>query len=126
MATREHMDATLFALSNGTRRTILNRLAESPATYKELETVVPIRHNNIRKQIDVLVRAGLVTIDKEGQAAMISLNTKRVGEAIRWLEGEHRRWLGKSRTVRRTNKITDSPDETIDMRPEDIPKSPEI
>jgi len=53
MTSREHMDATLFALSNGTRRTILNRLAESPATYKELEQVVPIRQNNIRKQIDV-------------------------------------------------------------------------
>ena len=123
---REHMDATLFALSNSTRRTIMNRLARSPATFRDLEEVVPIRKNNIRKQIDVLVRAGLVTVDKEGQAAIISLNTKRVGEAIRWLEGEQRRWLGSrnSRIKRRRKKI--NPDETIAMKPEDSLESPEI
>ena len=66
MHPRPHLDATLAALADPTRRAILARLAEGEATVNALADPLPISQPAVSRHIKVLVRAGLVTQRVDG------------------------------------------------------------
>jgi DNA-binding transcriptional ArsR family regulator len=66
MAAQPSLDATLAALSDGTRRAILARLALGEATVNELAEPFAISQPAISRHIRVLVDAGLVVQRVEG------------------------------------------------------------
>src|SRR5690606_41289665 len=61
-----HLDATLAALADPTRRAILARLALGEATVNELAAPLPISQPAVSRHVRVLVEAGLVTQRVEG------------------------------------------------------------
>lgn len=90
------LDATFFALSDPTRRGVLERLGRGPATLSQLASPAGLTINGIKKHVVVLERAGLVETEKVGRARECRLGPARtLGEAGEWLEAHRRAWEGR-------------------------------
>jgi DNA-binding transcriptional ArsR family regulator len=96
-----------FALSDPTRRGILERLGGGPATISELAEPFGLTINGVKKHVGVLERADLVITDKVGRARRCRLGSANLGEATEWIEGYRRAWEGRlerfERYVERTS-----------------------
>jgi DNA-binding transcriptional ArsR family regulator len=86
------LDELFAAVSDGTRRAILARLAESDARVTELASAFPISLNSTSKHIRILERAGLVTRTVQGREHVLSLNAAPMAEAAEWMEFYRRFW----------------------------------
>jgi len=86
------LDEVFGAMSDGTRRAILARLAESNARVTELASAFPISLNSTSKHIRILERAGLVTRMVQGREHVLSLNAGPMAEAAGWMEFYRRFW----------------------------------
>lgn len=86
------LDEVFNAMSDGTRRAILARLAESDARVTELARAFPISLNSTSKHIRMLERAGLVTRTVQGREHVLSLNAAPMAQAAGWMEHYRRFW----------------------------------
>ncbi len=86
------LDSTFFALSDPTRRGILEQLGAGPATISELARPVGLTINGIKKHVGVLERADLVVTRKVGRARECSLGPAGLGEANAWIQGYRSAW----------------------------------
>ena len=67
------MEAALKALADDSRRTMLETLAEGPATAGELAALLPIARPGVSRHLRVLREAGLVEVRQEAQRRVYSL-----------------------------------------------------
>jgi len=88
----QQLDEVFGAMSDGTRRAILARLAQSDARVTELASAFPISLNSTSKHIRVLERAGLVTRSVQGREHVLSLNAGPMADAADWMEYYRRFW----------------------------------
>jgi DNA-binding transcriptional ArsR family regulator len=86
------LDATFHALSNATRRALLARLGESPATISTLSAPFEMTFYAVSKHLKVLEEAGLVEREVVGREHRFALRTERVGAAAEWLAEQTRFW----------------------------------
>ena len=86
------LDGTFFALSDPTRRGILDRLGGGPATISELAQPYGLTLNGVKKHVGILERADLVVTKKVGRARECRLGSGSLGEATEWIEGYRRFW----------------------------------
>jgi DNA-binding transcriptional ArsR family regulator len=91
MAT-DSLSATFSALADPTRRAILARLAEGPATVKELAAPFAISGPAVSKHLRVLERAGLITRGREAQWRPCRLEPEPLEEVAAWAEEYRRLW----------------------------------
>jgi DNA-binding transcriptional ArsR family regulator len=91
----DRLSATLFALADPTRRAILTRLAQGPATVKELSAPFPMSGPAVSKHLRVLERAGLVQRGREAQWRPRTLDPAPLKEVAEWA-GEFRRFWDAS------------------------------
>jgi DNA-binding transcriptional ArsR family regulator len=63
----------LEALSDATRRSILERIAQSPCTVGEIADLIPVSQPAVSQHLRVLREAGLVQMRKEGAKRIYSL-----------------------------------------------------
>ena len=89
------LDGTFFALSDPTRRGILERLGGGPATISELAQPSGLTLNGIKKHVGILERADLVVTEKVGRTRQCRLGSAGLGEASEWIEGHRRAWEGR-------------------------------
>lgn len=90
------LDATFFALSDPTRRGVLERLGRGPATLSQLAGLSGLTLNGIKKHVGILELAGLVETEKVGRARECRLGpTATLGEAGEWIEAHRRVWEGR-------------------------------
>ena len=90
------LDATFFALSDSTRRGILERLGRGPATLSQLAEPWGLTLNGIKKHVGILELAGLVETEKVGRARECRLGpATTLGEAGEWIEAHRRAWEGR-------------------------------
>jgi DNA-binding transcriptional ArsR family regulator len=90
------LDATFFALSDPTRRGILERLGGGPATLSELASPSGLTLNGIKKHVGILERAGLVKTEKVGRARECRIGpATSLGEAGQWIEAHRIAWEGR-------------------------------
>jgi DNA-binding transcriptional ArsR family regulator len=85
MAT-DALSLTFAALADPTRRAILARLAEGPATVKELSAPFAMSGPAVSKHLRVLERAGLVTRGREAQWRPCRLEAAPLKEVAEWAE----------------------------------------
>lgn len=78
------LDRTFAALSDPTRRAILGRLCEGPATVGEVAAPFPMSLNGISKHVRVLERAGLVTRTVRGREHRLELRALPLRDARDW------------------------------------------
>ena len=74
------MEAALSALADNSRRTILETLAEGPATAGELAALLPIARPGVSRQLRVLREAGLVEVRQDAQRRVYSLRPQPLAE----------------------------------------------
>lgn len=92
MNATERLDATFAALADPTRRAIVARLATGEATVTELAEPFDISQPAISKHLKVLERAGLISMGVEAQRRPRRLETKRLEEAVIWIERYREIW----------------------------------
>lgn len=86
------LDDTMLALSDGTRRAILQRLAAGEARVTELAAPFAMSLNAVSKHIRLLERAALVKRRKAGREHFLSLNAAPLDEAAAWIEQQRNLW----------------------------------
>jgi DNA-binding transcriptional ArsR family regulator len=86
------LDRTFFALSDPTRRRILELLGTGPATIGELAEPFGLTLNGIKKHVRVLEDADLVFTEKVGRARECRLGPAELQDAARWIEEYRRAW----------------------------------
>jgi DNA-binding transcriptional ArsR family regulator len=88
----QELDRTFSALSDPTRRDILERLAAGPASITELAQPYGISLPGVLKHISVLERADLVATEKRGRTRECRLGPADMDEATDWIEHQRARW----------------------------------
>jgi DNA-binding transcriptional ArsR family regulator len=86
------LDAAFSALSDPTRRGILERLGKSDSGISELAEAFGITLTGIKKHVGVLEAAGLVTTEKVGRVRHCRLGPRRLDDETAWI-AEYRRML---------------------------------
>lgn len=86
------LDRTFFALSDPTRRGILERLAVGPATIGELAVPFGLTLNGVRKHVGILETVDLVVTAKVGRARECRLGPARLEGATGWIDEYRRAW----------------------------------
>ena len=86
------MDAVLQALSDGSRRTVLQALRQGPATVTELAALLPISRPGVSRHLRVLREAGLVEAEQEAQFRRYRLRPEPLAEVDAWLEDYRALW----------------------------------
>jgi DNA-binding transcriptional ArsR family regulator len=79
------MEAALRALADDSRRTMLETLANGPATVGELAALLPIARPGVSRHLCVLREAGLVEFRQEAQRRVYSLSPQPLTEISDWL-----------------------------------------
>jgi DNA-binding transcriptional ArsR family regulator len=79
------MNQLLQALSDPTRRKILDMLKKKDLTAGEIADAFNISKPSISHHLDILKRANLVVAEKEGQFITYSINTTELDELVKWI-----------------------------------------
>jgi len=90
IATR--LDSSFAALSDVTRRGVLEQLGRADASITDLAEKFQMTLTGMKKHVGVLERAGLVTTEKVGRVRTCKLGPRRLEEETAWLERYRRRW----------------------------------
>lgn len=91
-AATDSLSETFFALADPTRRAILTRLSQGPATVKELAEPFAISGPAVSKHLRVLERANLVRRGREAQWRPRTLDALPLKEAADWTAAYRRFW----------------------------------
>ncbi|MEE9393848.1 MAG: metalloregulator ArsR/SmtB family transcription factor [Planctomycetota bacterium] len=86
------LSATFAALSDPTRRTILNRLAKGTTMVTELAKPFEMSLAAVSKHLKVLERAGLIVRSKVGREHHIQIEAKPLAEAQNWIATYAKFW----------------------------------
>ena len=89
---RAHLNASFAALSDPTRRGVLERLADADASITELAGQFRMTLTGMKKHVGVLEQAGLVTTEKVGRVRTCRLGVRRLEEEAAWIERYRRLW----------------------------------
>jgi len=81
------IDRTFAALADPTRRRVLERLGRGTATISELAEPFAITLTGMKKHVQVLEAAGLVTTEKVGRERRCSLGPQRLDDVQTWIAG---------------------------------------
>lgn len=86
------LDRTFFALSDPTRRSILERLASGPATIGELAAPFDLTLNGVKKHVGILESVDLVITAKVGRSRECRLGPAQLENATSWIADYRRAW----------------------------------
>ncbi|GAA4188122.1 ArsR/SmtB family transcription factor [Microbispora amethystogenes] len=92
MVQHEVLDRTFAAIADATRRQILVRLGQGPASIGELAEPFGMSLTGMKKHVHVLENAGLVVTEKVGRARQCRLGTERLEDAMSWIRFYQRLW----------------------------------
>src|SRR5512132_3344688 len=85
-------DAVFHALSNPTRRRVLERLAAGPATVSELAEPFDMQLPSFVQHLSVLERSRLVRSKKRGRVRTYEIAPERLAVVDDWLAARRRAW----------------------------------
>jgi DNA-binding transcriptional ArsR family regulator len=87
-----HLDASFAALSDPTRRGVLEQLGRSDASITELADKFHMTLTGMKKHVGVLEHAGFVTTEKVGRVRTCRLGLRRLEEEAAWIESYRQVW----------------------------------
>ncbi|HEX6637560.1 MAG TPA: helix-turn-helix domain-containing protein [Steroidobacteraceae bacterium] len=90
-----HFNTSFAALSDVTRRGVLEQLARADASITALADKFQMTLTGMKKHVDVLEQAGLVTTRKIGRVRTCRLGGCRLEEEAAWIERFHRLWAAR-------------------------------
>jgi len=86
------LDASFTALSDATRRGVLEQLGRSDASITDLAEKFQMTRAGMMKHVGILEQAGLVTTEKVGRVRTCKLGASRLEEETAWLERHRQLW----------------------------------
>ena len=89
---RTGFDASFAALSDATRRGVLEQLGRSDASITDLAEKFRMTLTGMKKHVGVLEQAGLVTTEKVGRVRTCRLGLRRLEEEVIWIESYRQLW----------------------------------
>ena len=92
MTTEAVLDRAFAAVADGSRRAVLRRLGEGPASISQLAASAEMTVTGMAKHVRVLEQAGLVTTEKVGRTRECRLGTERLDDAMAWITYYQRLW----------------------------------
>lgn len=102
------LDRTFHALSDPTRRAMVQRLSRGPATVSELAKPLSISLPAVMQHLAVLEASGVVTSRKEGRVRTCQVEPKALTAAERWITERRQLW------ERRLDRLGEYLDATAD------------
>ena len=90
-----NLDAAFAALSDATRRGVLEQLGRSDASITELADRFHMTLTGMKKHVGVLEQAGLVTTQKVGRVRTCRLGLGRLADETAWIEEYRRLWAAR-------------------------------
>lgn len=88
-------DASFAALSDATRRGVLEQLGRSDASISDLAEKFHMTLTGMKKHVSVLEQAGLVTTEKIGRVRTCKLGTRQLAEEAAWIEKYRQLWAAR-------------------------------
>ena len=89
---QSHLDASFAALSDVTRRGVLEQLGRAEASITDLAGKFNMTLTGMKKHVGVLEQAGLVTTEKVGRVRTCKLGPRRLEEETAWIERHRQLW----------------------------------
>lgn len=86
------LDAAFAALSDATRRGVLEQLGCADASITDLADRFRMTPTGMKKHISILEAAGLVRTEKVGRVRTCRLGPQRLAEVNAWLERHRTMW----------------------------------
>src|SRR5512141_3360943 len=83
------LDAAFAALSDATRRGVLEQLGRADASITDLAEKFHMTLTGMKKHVSVLEQAGLVATEKVGRVRACKLGRRRLEEEKAWIERYH-------------------------------------
>jgi DNA-binding transcriptional ArsR family regulator len=90
--TRARLDASFAALSDATRRGVLEQLGRADASITDLAEKFHMTLTGMKKHVGVLEQAGLVTTEKVGRVRTCKLGLRGLEEEAAWIERYRQLW----------------------------------
>ena len=92
MAKYQVLDDVFVALGDPTRRAVIRRLGQGPASVGELAEPFAITLPSFMKHVRTLESSGLINTHKSGRVRTCSLNQDRLAVVDDWLAEQRRLW----------------------------------
>src|SRR5215212_9873034 len=89
------LDASFAALSDATRRGVLEQLGRADSSITELAEKFHMTLTGMKKHVGVLEQAGLVATEKVGRVRTCKLGPRRLAEETAWIEEYRRLWASR-------------------------------
>ena len=102
------LDLMFQALADPTRRQIVKRLSEGPASVSELAAPLPMSLPAVVQHLQVLEQSGLVKTEKVGRTRTCSLDTGSLSQVEKWIND---RRIGWQKRFDRLGAFLDAQDE---------------
>jgi DNA-binding transcriptional ArsR family regulator len=89
------LDASFGALSDATRRGVLEQLGRSDASITDLAEKFHMTLTGMKKHVGILEQAGLVSTEKVGRVRTCKLGPRRLEDEVAWLERYRQMWAAR-------------------------------
>jgi DNA-binding transcriptional ArsR family regulator len=89
------LDRSFGALSDATRRGVLEQLGRSEASISELADRFHMTLTGMKKHVGVLEEAGFVRTEKVGRVRTCRLGSRGLDEEAAWIEAHRRLWADR-------------------------------
>ena len=93
--TQTRFDASFAALSDATRRGVLEQLGRADASITDLAEKFHMTLTGIKKHIGILEQAGLVATKKVGRVRTCRLGLRRLEQEAAWIERYRQLWSAR-------------------------------
>ena len=90
--TQAHFNASFAALSDVTRRGVLEQLGRADASITDLAAKFDMTLTGMKKHVGILEQAGLVSTEKVGRVRTCRLGVCRLEEEAAWIERYRQLW----------------------------------
>jgi DNA-binding transcriptional ArsR family regulator len=111
---QSHLDSTFQALADATRRAIVARLSQGPASVSELAQPLAMSLPAVMQHLAVLEGAGLVRSEKVGRVRTCRIDPQAMSLAEQWLHQRRNEWEARLdrlgdylKTVERQGEVDD-------------------
>jgi DNA-binding transcriptional ArsR family regulator len=93
--TQDSFDASFAALSDVTRRGVLEQLGRTDASITDLADRFQMTLTGMKKHVGILEQAGLVITEKIGRTRTCRLGPRRLEEEAAWIEKYRQLWSAR-------------------------------
>jgi DNA-binding transcriptional ArsR family regulator len=87
-----HLDAAFAALSDATRRGVLEELGHAPASITHLADRFAMTLTGMKKHVALLEQGGLVSTEKQGRVRICRIEAQGLSDVATWIAARRRVW----------------------------------